>query len=233
MKKVYHGAGWAAKIWNRKNVMRFFIDSKPHSEMNGDGLKYKTTPTYAEFERKLEDLYLVYYFIPRSENSIYVATCWDRYFDDFVASEQNLKVIAQTWELFTQLLINGLEKRYSEGSLVKLEDFDTGEEKWFLVSVSGNLDFTSEESVFTPRTDEVTALVVEKSFALFAELLKKEPSTSSEIKSTVWNFIKNVTVNALEIYLAGEVLSDGGLFETETSFDKPPTFAYFEDFAKK
>lgn len=201
--------------------------------MQGDALKFKTTNTYLEFENKLEDLYLIYYIIPRSANSIFVATCWERLFDDLFADEESLKVAVQTWNLLAQLLTNGLEERYSEGAMLRLEDYDTGETKWFLVSISGNIDFESVEGFFTPRTQEVTNLVMEKSLELLVELQEKTPSASGELKSVFWGLVKNVAVNAVGILPAGGAISEGGLFETETSFDKPETFRHFEEIARK
>jgi hypothetical protein len=156
--------------------MRFFLDSTSGKDLEGDGLKFKVTNCYLELEHEMDGVYLVHYVIPRNSTSVFIATCWDRIFDELLSDEDSLETAVETWPALGQLLVNGIEDRYSDGALIKLEDFDTGEPKWFLASVCGNIDLEDIASVFSDRTAETTKVVVEKSLALFVDLNENKPS---------------------------------------------------------
>ncbi len=156
--------------------MRFFLDSTSGRDLQGDEVKFKATNCYLELEHEMEGVYLVHYVIPRNNTSVFLATCWDRAFDELLSDEDSLETAVETWPTLGQLLVNGIEDRYSEGALIKLEDFDTGEPKWFLASICGNIDLEDMDSLFSERTAEATRVVVEKSLALFVDLNENKPS---------------------------------------------------------
>ncbi len=159
--------------------MRYFIDSNSDPSLEGDDVKYKVTNCYIEFEYPGDDFFFVLYLIPKTSNSVFIATCWERAFDEILDNlddEDYVETMTETWPTLARLLANGINDRYSEGALIKLEDFDTGEPKWFLASVCGNLDFENIEEIFGDRTQEVTQLVIQQSLELLQELNENKPS---------------------------------------------------------
>lgn len=159
--------------------MRFFLDNTSGKGLEGDEIKFKVTNSYIEVEYELNELYAVLYFIPRSNTSFFIATCWDDVFDSIlgeVEDEDDLDTIVATWPSLAQLLANGIKDKYSNGALIKLEDADTGEPKWFVASVAGNLNLESEEGLFNERTAEISQLVLTKSLELFVQLQENKPS---------------------------------------------------------
>lgn len=157
--------------------MRFFVDTISGAGLQGDDeVKYKVTNGYIEVEYAVDEVYLVVYLIPRSESSIFVTACWDRTIDELLENVGDMETVFDTWPKLGQLMVNGLEDRYSEGALIKLEDPDTGEPKWFVASVAGNLDLTDPADFFSERSQRAMRLVTEKSMELFAHLNENRPS---------------------------------------------------------
>ncbi len=161
--------------------MRFFVDtySNPELEGQGEGFKYGVTNCYLELEYPVNDYFLVIYYIPRNSNYLVIATCWERAFDEILENLDNpdyLETISETFPFLSQLLYNGFKEKYSEGALIQLEDFDTGEPKWFLISVSGNVNLENPEQIFGNKTNKVAELVIEKSLELLQELNENEPN---------------------------------------------------------
>ncbi len=166
--------------------MRFFLDNASGKNLEGDDeFKYQVTNCYIEFEYKLQDeSFIVVYLIPKDNHSVLIATCWDTTFDDVLENlddKDYLETVYETWPDIVQLIANGIKDKYSEGALIKLEDFDTGDHKWFLASVAGNLDFEDIESITGERTQETIGLVLKKSIEVFQELTEKKPSAISQI----------------------------------------------------
>jgi hypothetical protein len=157
--------------------MRPFIDDRKTS--TPDEIGHKVTNTYVEIEIPLgESLGSVLYIIPRSEHSALIATCWDHVFDEMIENldEDTFETIVETWPTLAILFHNGVKDLYREGALILLEDFDDGEQKWFVASIAGNIAFESAEELFSERTKEVIQVVLARSMQLFTELQEKEPS---------------------------------------------------------
>ncbi len=163
--------------------MRTFIDSTPGSNLVGEEIKYGVTNSYIEVEFRIDDAFLVLYYIPRSSSSIFVATCWDHAFDGLLSNidEDDWETIAETWPTLAKLLLNGANDRYSEGALIKLEDFDDGESKWYIASIAGNLDFDNIDDLLGDRTQKVSQLVILKSAELLTEMSENRPSIGRAI----------------------------------------------------
>jgi hypothetical protein len=165
--------------------MRAFIDSTPGDDLEGDEIRYKVTNHYIELEFPIGDsLFLVLYYIPRSTSSVFVAACWNHVLDellDNISDEDEWGTLVETWPTLAQLIVNGTKDRYKEGALIRLEDFDCGETKWFVASVSGNLDLEDLEKLFNDRTQQTSHLVLEKSLDLLTELNENRPSLGRAI----------------------------------------------------
>ena len=166
--------------------MRFFLDDISGKNLEGDDeFKYQVTNCYIEFEYKLQDeTFAVVYLIPKDNHSVLVATCWDTIFDFVLENsddEDFWETVCETWPDIAQLIANGIQDQYSEGALIKFEDFDTGDLKWFLASIAGNLDLEDIESLVSERTQETIGLVLKKSIEVFQELTEKKPSTIRQV----------------------------------------------------
>ncbi len=157
--------------------MRFFLD-KPTSAKS-DEPSIQATNCYLEIEWPINsNTCVVIYIIPRTETSVFVATCWDTAFDTIIAELDidTIKTIAETWPTLALLLNNGLGNKYRNGAIIRLEDADYGETKWFVASVAGNISFKSENGLFTAQTKEAINTVMSTSLQLFVELQEKKPS---------------------------------------------------------
>jgi len=120
---------------------------------------------------------------------------------------------------------NCLKDKYSEGALIKLEDFDTGDPKWFLASVAGNLDLEDIESIAGERTQETVGLVLNKSIELFQELNEKKPSMFRQIaKEFSRGFFETLGSILLDVVV-------GSL--TDTTPQRQVVSQDFEDFLAK
>ena len=188
--------------------MRFFLDTESGAGLEGDDIKLKTTASYIEVEYSIEDVFLVLYFIPRSSTSFFIATCWDDLFDSIlgqVEDESDLETIVETWPSLAQLLANGIDDKYSGGALIKLEDADTGEPKWFVTSVAGNLDLEREDGLFNERTAEVSQLVLAKSLELFTQLQENKPSMLRAMGRGLAAGVGAVLLGAVSVFFGGDV----------------------------
>lgn len=161
--------------------MKFFIDLHRASGLMGDGpIRAKFTNKYIQVEVPAPeyphgDLFLTSYLIIRDANSVYVSAClgnkFDGFFDDYSKS-----TIKNTWPTLYELAINGIDKKFSKGALNKLEDNDTGELKWFALSVVGNLDLNNENLLINPRINQAMNLVLFKSVKMLLEMESDRPA---------------------------------------------------------
>lgn len=177
--------------------MRFFIDSKSGTDLEGeDGVKYKITNSYIELEYQLDDSFLVLYYIPRTNNSVFIATCWDREFDQLLGNldENDLETIVETWPTLGQLMSNTVNDKYSAGVLTSFEDFDDGEPKWFVTSICGNLNLENIKELFGDRAQVTAQIVCERSMDLLVELSERKPDV---LKAMGRGFVKGLAVGAL------------------------------------
>lgn len=169
--------------------MKTFIDSSSGSGNENDFL-ISVTPSYVELEIVSEEVSFYVYVIQRTENSFFITTCWDDSFDELIAEldEDSFEIIADTWELFAYLLVNGLKDKYQEGALIQLEDADYGDTKWFVATVAGNVHLSDDIDEFfaQERVQEAVQLVVQRSMHLMKELNENSPSTGKAI----WKGIK-------------------------------------------
>ncbi len=179
--------------------MRYFIDSTPGRDAIGDeNLMLRATNNYFELIYKIdESTYFIINIIPRNSYSAFVATCLGDCFDEVINNfndDDYVEMMCDTWPLFMKLLQNGANDKYSEGALIKLEDIDTGDNKWFLTSIAGNLNFDSIEDLLCEQTMQAVRTVIEKTGELYDELSSKSPSKT---KAFFKGFLKGATLAAL------------------------------------
>jgi hypothetical protein len=162
--------------------MDYFISQAPNPNAQGDDeFKLLATNCYFELNYKIDDsTYLIVYLLYRSANSVFVATCWGDTFDGIIRNlddDDYVEILHDTWPTLTNLLANGINDKYSNGALIKLEDPDDGDSKWFVASVAGNIGFDSIDDLLCANTHSKISLVIEQSITLFTELDKKRPDT--------------------------------------------------------
>ena len=163
--------------------MDFFISEKstPSPNVIGtDEFKVIITDSYVELNLKIDktDSYFVFYLIPHTENSVFVVSCWDDTFDNIIENsddESCLENLFDTCPLIATLLSNGIKDKCSDGALIKLKDYDNGDNKWFLASIAENIKFDNINTILCDRTIETINLVKEESMLLLSELHKKKP----------------------------------------------------------
>lgn len=179
--------------------MRFFIDSTPGCEAVGDeNLMLHATNNYIELIYTIdESAYFIVNIIPRNNYSAFVATCLGDCFDEVVDNlddEDYVETLCDTWPIFVNLLKNELKDKYSEGALIKLEDIDTGDPKWFIASIAGNLNFDSIEDLLCDQTKLAVDTVIAKTVELYKELSTKSPSKT---KAFLKGFLKGAAMVAM------------------------------------
>ncbi len=159
--------------------MRPFLDTIPGDDLQGTDLRYKLLKNYIEFELKMsDDFYIVFYLLPKNSSSVFVASCWQHTFDqllDRIEDAGDLDLLDLTHPTLAQLIANGFNDEYGEGALVRLHDGDTGEPKWFLVSVSQGAGFSQLDELFEWPTHAASRLVIRRSMGLLKELCAQHP----------------------------------------------------------
>jgi hypothetical protein len=157
--------------------MKSFVDES--SANRSDDISTRATNSYIEVEFPIQkSLSSFLYIIPRNKSSVFIVTCWEHAFDELLENidENGWETIVETWPTLAKLLYNGIKDRYQEGALILLEDFDYGENKWFVASICGNLDLDDIEELFNDRAQETMMLVLGKSMELLTELQENSPS---------------------------------------------------------
>ncbi|MBD0373309.1 MAG: hypothetical protein ICV60_20905 [Pyrinomonadaceae bacterium] len=175
--------------------MKFFVNDTG-KEVNPEGpwlVEFQTTPSYIEVQ--IEKGAWVAYFVPLDEHSLLVAACCDDYFDFLDSADQYvLSDIAATWPKLVALVNNALRSKFSQAVLLKLNDLDTADPKWFVATVVGNLDFKKMQEVIDPRLEKATQLVLSKASEALEEVTTKELSKLSlywkSIKRGLWEGAK-------------------------------------------
>lgn len=158
--------------------MKEFMESKDNTKLKEDDrVGIRATRAYVELELARDEFSIHLYFIPKTEHSMFVVANLDHAFDGLETHLQDADmrtVIVETWPRFAQLLVNGMEDRYSQGALIRLEDADDGETKWFVASVLGNIDMSNLEEVFGDQGMRVAGKVMETTLEMMQELNEKE-----------------------------------------------------------
>lgn len=134
----------------------------------------RVTSAYVELALPLDqNTALMLYYLPRSNHTLWVATCWDECFERFFHRPNSREVLQQrlqTWPTLGVLLLNGLRQDYARGALVRAKDCDTQVQKWLLVCEVTEVNLTDAATLFGPATQRATELVKARSLQLRQEL---------------------------------------------------------------
>lgn len=176
-----------------------------------EALYYRKTDSYIEFEQTVLKKYLVWYCIPKNENSYYFATCWphlERVFSAVKNGDFDISVVFDTWPSIKRLLQNGITKSYSDCALIRVSDFDNNLPTWLLLLAVENQKNNDFESIFDSKSIEYIKKIQNESALLLYEIANNEPKlklkdvgqifkialtyyVDSSIKDTVSDFLGN------------------------------------------
>lgn len=177
--------------------MKLFISDKANSK--NDEPEITATNSYIELEIPCDDKSSMFcYIIPRGKHSAFIAICLDDMFDSLIEDldEDKYETLCDTWPTLARMLQNGIKDKYKDGALIKLEDSDYGDNKWFVASIAGNISFESAEELFCERTKETIGIVIGSTNALLSELNSRSPSM---LKSFGKGVLKGIGYTALGI----------------------------------
>lgn len=157
--------------------MYYFISDRCNAK--GEEPEIRVTNSYIEIESPVDKESSMYiYIIPRDEHSAFVAICLEDMLDEILEGmdEDSFDTISDTWPTLAQLLVNGMNDKYHHGALIRLEDADYGDNKWFITSIAGNISFDNADELFCDRTNETIGVVLEQTVNLLKELQERKPS---------------------------------------------------------
>jgi hypothetical protein len=189
----------------RQQTMRSFLDSPTNP--NSTEPTIHATRGYLEIEWPInESTCAVLYAIPRTESSAFIVTSWEDSFDEFLnnTDSNDWETVVETWPTLATLLSNGVNDKYRDGALIRLDDIDYGDAKWFVASVAGNVSFDSEESFFTERTVDTMQTVMSKSAELMVELRENKPSIARAIGKGIMSGLGTLALSAIAITLGAD-----------------------------
>lgn len=168
--------------------MRAVMDESPGTgtyHKVADGIRARTTPSYVEFEFSPMvtalgpvPLHRVVYVSMRDDTSyLILANLQDLYTAFFrelsrqPKGNQNafLESLPETWPIFTEGLVNGLNETYHPANVMVLEDPDIASPSWFVVTIVGNVDPASQFSDNLDRIAEAMDRILSISVALILE----------------------------------------------------------------
>lgn len=160
--------------------MKSFVDRRVTTT---EGTSFDFTNCYIQVEMPIDtEMSVFVYIIPKTESSVFVATCWDDAFDKLLtADEDDFETIADTWPTLAALVINATQDKYRECAMIRFADYDDGDQKWFLASVAGNINLDDTEQLLGDRTMEVAKKVIARTTELSNELQSRSPSAWKQI----------------------------------------------------
>jgi hypothetical protein len=157
--------------------MRYCISDRKNAKAEDPDIR--VTNSYIEVEVPIDNNSSVFtYIVPKGEHAAFVLMCLDDMFDNLLENmdEDTIETVCNTWPTLAEMLHNGIKDKYSNGALIKLEDADDGDTKWFMASIAGNISFESAESIFCDRTNEAMGVVWNRTITLLTELQERKPS---------------------------------------------------------
>jgi hypothetical protein len=172
--------------------------------MENDDPDYEVTECYMQFEVPVDsDSSFYTYLIQRSENTFFIAACLNDVFDSLIENFDNdlVNVYNDAWPNLITLLQNGVNDKYQNGALIKLEDQDCGENKWFLATVVGNMKIEKLDDFFNDKVVDAIKLINSKAIALFTELNDNEPSVLKAIAVGAKQGVVEGIINGVKIWL--------------------------------
>ncbi len=139
---------------------------------------YRTTPSYVEVEQRGDgDLYYLWHLAPRTDHSWWVAANLGVQYDGFFEAINHdsepvrygiLKEAEESWPIFFQALLRGLNNEFWPPALVRFEDPDIAAPTWMVTSVLGNVP-ASDDILSNPRTFEQMIATMDVALAMSQE----------------------------------------------------------------
>lgn len=167
--------------------MEFFISDKQQAKTDPE---FRFSNSYLEIEVPFTDETSGYlYILQRSESSAFVLVCLDEMFDSMLndLNEDSLETIAETWPTLMDLIVNGVNEKFQNGALIRMEDPDFCDNKWFVASIAGNISFDSIEDLMCERMNQTISVVFDKSVQLLTELQERQPSMLKAVGKGIIN----------------------------------------------
>ena len=195
--------------------MEFFF--KENNDINGDygQISIKLTSSYLEVTENLSDFLIVYYIFYLSPTSILVSTSFDYFFDGFLDNLEyyQLDVISETYPSLTQSINNTINHKFHKFALVRFQDFDILDFKWFLITTIGNISLKNSEDLIKPEITNPIHNLISKSIEILGE--SKNNNISSP-KGLVKSFFKGLfgssDTRPVNLFLPINFISPVGIF---------------------
>jgi hypothetical protein len=161
----------------------------------------KTTPAYTVIKTPHDDILETVYLIPHDPRTVIVAACWNNTFGDFdVTSADEVEDLVEDFPAIGQLIVNSLTQTYSEAALLQMPDLDTGDLKWFVITIVGNLNTKRPGKITRQRLAAAIDRVISASYEA-VEALEHQPSTATMVMRGVWRALKRALLDSVEITL--------------------------------
>lgn len=167
-----------------------------------DGFNVIIKDYYCEITIKMSTdfcCYFVLYLIPKDDYSFYLCTYWEDSLDFMLdASNDTHWIVAKTWPTLYSLLQNGSKDRYSEGAMIRMNNYDNGNVEWFLTTTINGEDIAAaiNSDVFLEKVAFVKDLTLQ-----ICDELEKEPDK----KTLAWEGIKQGANEATKEYLRNSI----------------------------
>jgi len=154
----------------------FFVDLLPKRD---DDFVVRDKDKVVEMQIPCCDGSLFTYLIPRKENKIWVAACWDDTFDfiESIDSDDVISHLSTKWPFLANQLQNGLNERFADSGLAKVNDPEESKKKWAVLTEVEGSDFPKTTEDFWANPSLLTAVerVQKASGRLYEELEKERP----------------------------------------------------------
>lgn len=158
----------------------FLLDNSGLNLTDPSEVNFRVTNQYIELLYPEDDIVFAIAIIPKDDYSVYVAACLDDMFDDVIDAFEDpdaIETFCKTWPLTAMLLSNGINDKYSSGALIRLNDLDNGDLKWFVASIAGNLNLDNIDTLFdSENLKNSIQIVLEQTIKMLAELHKNKPN---------------------------------------------------------
>lgn len=154
--------------------MKFFMQAG--LMLSGDEPQVNAGPSYIEV---LLPGATLAYIIPLSGRRALVAACCTDGFDSILKHDQEsfLKDISSAWPTMAELMRNTFNNNITEPCLLRFEDYDTQDMRWFIGQGVENVDFNSHNEQEKERLMMAVYRVCGDALGVFDEMRENKPRT--------------------------------------------------------
>ena len=161
----------------------------------------ESTNSYVAVRIAHDQVLMTIYFSFRDSRTALVAACWNNVFDSLpLATTDDLEDLAEDYPIIAALVLNAIAQRYSQCALIRMEDYDNGDMKWFMVTVAGNINADAPDDDTWTRLFEALDRVTTASFGVM-NAIQDGPSTLQVVGRSVWRGIKRGLRDSVKISL--------------------------------